>query len=235
MPKKLAIFFAFIASLKISFSKPIVKVLNFLLDTFDAYDEPFSDSSQIPTILLSKFCSQEVKVVLTGDGGDELFGGYHRYEFNPKLWKFLKLFPLFTRRIGGSLLSKNSNYLIGFIKKILFLYNPKFKSVHYFDQKINQLLRCIDSKNLYEFTRKLSSHIQENERDNYLFINKTKINEINEIPKNESPSDLMLFDVNTYLPGDLLVKVDRASMNYGLETRAPFLDREVYEFSRSII
>ena len=203
-------------------------------DVFDAYDEPFSDSSQIPTILLSKFCSQEVKVVLTGDGGDELFGGYHRYEFNPKLWKFLKLFPLFTRRIGGSLLSKNSNYLIGFIKKILFLYNPKFKSVHYFDQKINQLLRCIDSKNLYEFTRKLSSHIQENERDNYLFINKTKINEINEIPKNESPSDLMLFDVNTYLPGDLLVKVDRASMNYGLETRAPFLDREVYEFSRSI-
>ena len=203
-------------------------------DVFNAYDEPFSDSSQIPTILLTKFCSTKVKVVLTGDGGDELFGGYHRYEFNPKFWKFLKLFPYLTRRIGGNLLSKNSNYLIGFIKKLLYLYNPKFKSVHYFDQKINQLLRCIDSKNLFEFSRKLSSHIDEIERDNFLFINNSEINKILKFPTNETPSDLMLFDVNSYLPGDLLVKVDRASMNYGLETRTPFLYREVFEFSRSI-
>ena len=205
-------------------------------DIFKAFDEPFSDSSQIPTILLSKFCSSKVKVALTGDGGDELFGGYNRYVFNPKIWKNLSLFPLFARKSIASIFSNyHSRFIISIIKNLLYLSNSKFKSVHYFDQKILQLFRAINSKDLFEFSKKLSSHIDDSTRDKLLF---NKIFEKNKVISNikfeNNFRGMMQYDVSDYLPGDLLVKVDRSSMYYGLETRAPFLDKKVYEFSKLI-
>lgn len=205
-------------------------------DIFKAFPEPFSDSSQIPTILLSKFCSTEVKVALTGDGGDELFGGYNRYIFNPKIWKTISLMPMFFRKIFENFPTKNNTaLLVKIIKKILYLTNSRFKSVHYFDQKIIQLLRSVSSKDLFEFTRRLSSHIDENTRDKLLFKNSSnsKIN-FNEKKFEKNFRGMMQNDVCNYLPGDLLVKVDRSSMHYGLETRAPFLDKNIYEFSKMI-
>ena len=205
-------------------------------DIFEAFDEPFSDSSQIPTILLSKFCSTRVKVALTGDGGDELFGGYNRYVFNPKIWKKLSLIPMFARKSIASIFSNyHPQFIINIIKNLLYLSNSRFKSVHYFDQKIVQLFRAISSKNLFEFSKKLSSHIDDTTRDKLLF---TEIFENNTVLSNikfeNNYRGMMQSDINDYLPGDLLVKVDRSSMYYGLETRTPFLDKKVYEFSKTI-
>tara|TARA_X000000950_G_C13915222_1_gene660702 strand:+ start:3356 stop:5299 length:1944 start_codon:yes stop_codon:yes gene_type:complete len=205
-------------------------------DIFEAFDEPFSDSSQIPTILLSKFCSSKVKVALTGDGGDELFGGYNRYVFNPNIWKIISLMPLFSRKLIGNIFSNNHPIIIiKLLKKLLFLINSRFKSVHYFDQKIIQLLRAINSKDLFEFSKKLSGHIDDKTRDKLLF-KKTHLTNIsltqNIFEKNFR--GMMQKDIDDYLPGDLLVKVDRSSMHHGLETRAPFLDKKVYEFSQMI-
>ena len=206
-----------------------------LMDVFKAYDEPFSDSSQIPTILLSKFCSSKVKVSLTGDGGDELFGGYNRYNFNPKIWRILKFFPFFCRNIASKLVRHDSRISINVIKQILFFFNSRLRHVHYFDNKIVQLFAAFNSKNLFEFTNLLSSHIDPNVRDNYLFKNfKNDTSDNININYNEDLNGLMTYDIYNYLPGDLLVKVDRAAMYYGLETRAPFLDKHIYEFSKSL-
>ena len=203
---------------------------------FEAYGEPFSDSSQIPTILLSKFCSNKVKVALTGDGGDELFGGYNRYIFNPKIWRALSLMPIFSRNLIGKMSFNNKDGLImKTLQKFLYLINPRLKSVHYFDQKIIQLLRSMNSNNLFEFTKKLSSHIDGSIRDELLFkeIVKKKINSSDQNYVKDF-RDMMLADITGYLPGDLLVKIDRSSMHYGLETRAPFLNKNVFEFSKMI-
>ena len=91
------------------------------------YGEPFADSSQLPTMLLSKFASSKVKVALTGDGGDELFGGYDRYTFVPKFWKFLKIIPKNIRELISIIYEKLSPYSYNltkfFIQNILLKYS----------------------------------------------------------------------------------------------------------------
>lgn len=212
--------------------KNFFEILN---DVFNAYSEPFSDSSQIPTILLTNFCSSKVKVSLTGDGGDELFGGYNRYAFNPKIWKLIKFFPLFSRKIFSNCITDESNISLKLIKQILYLSNSRLRNVHYFDKKIVQLFNAFKAKNLFEFSNLLSCHIDHSIRDKNLFKNHEENNPINSNNTYiEDVDGLMTYDIFNYLPGDLLVKVDRAAMYYGLETRAPFLDKSVYEFSRSI-
>ena len=198
-------------------------------DTINAYSEPFSDSSQLPTLLLCKFASSKVKVCLTGDGGDELFGGYNRYIFNPKIWNIFRLIPLELRSLLSSISS--NQFSITIIKMILGIYDKRFKKMHYIDQKINSIFNSMRSKSLSEFTSNLSSHLNVKDLDNF-FFNKFNYNE--SYPSAITTKDLMFNDLKHYLPGDLLVKVDRASMNYGLETRMPFLNKKVYEFSNKI-
>ena len=203
-------------------------------DILNAYEEPFSDSSQIPTYLLCKHTAKKVSVVLTGDGGDELFGGYYRYNFNPKIWKMIRFLPANIRRLISTFLVKNKNFSLPLAIYLLTMFNPSLKKVNYFDHKLLQLFRAINSNNLLELTTKLSSHIEENTCDKYLFKQKLHINlNLDNYANNEIES-LMMYDTLNYLPGDLLVKVDRASMDFGLEARTPFLDRDVFEFSKQI-
>ena len=206
---------------------------NHLFELFDnvisAYNEPFSDSSQLPTMLLCKFASSKVKVCLTGDGGDELFGGYNRYVFNPKLWNILKFIPSEIRSLLSPISS--NQFFIALVKIILGIYDKRFRNMHYIEQKINSIFTNMNSKSLGELTFKLSSHLNFQDLDKFFY---SKLNFKKVFPIANSTKDLMLNDLKNYLPGDLLVKVDRASMNYGLETRMPFLNKKVYEFSNRI-
>lgn len=198
-------------------------------EIIEAYNEPFSDSSQLPTVLLCKFASSKVKVCLTGDGGDELFGGYNRYIFNPKIWNFFKFVP-FQLRSLISLAASNKISII-LIKKFLGLYDQRFINMPYIDQKIHSILKSMKSKSLGELTLNLSSHLKFEDLKEY-FMNDIKYKM--QFEPAETTLDLMNNDLKNYLPGDLLVKVDRASMNYGLETRMPFLNKELYEFTCKI-
>ena len=92
----------------------------------DIYDEPFADSSQIPTILLSQFTKNRVKVSLSGDGGDELFGGYNRYFWVSKIWKYFSWLPFEIRILIGKILSYLPPKKIGF--SIIYLKEIKIKS-----------------------------------------------------------------------------------------------------------
>jgi len=194
------------------------------------YDEPFADSSQIPTLLLCRHARKEVTVALTGDGGDEIFGGYNRYLFAPKSWSIVSKFPLRVR--------EKLNILSNFI--------------HFLGGSENNILRTIFAfiglpGSTLDRIRKLGDTLSasKNFEDIYYGLVKTSNDPQALFNFNIQPVDamsnpkfidslssqewMMAMDSLSYLPGDILVKVDRASMSTSLETRAPFLDHRVIE------
>ena len=195
------------------------------------YDEPFADSSQIPTFLVSQFAKQKVTVALSGDAGDELFGGYNRYVVTERIFSKIFKSPILLRK----LLSKTIN---GFSEekwnKLLgWLMSKKYAEVGH---KLHKAANVLSSDSTRDMHFKLISQIQ-NPAD--WLINsqehKTKFNEdydffseLNSIEK------MMAYDLITYLPTDILTKVDRAAMAVSLETRVPFLDPDVIKFSASL-
>ena len=191
--------------------------LNLVEQMPNVYCEPFADSSQIPTTLLSSLVKNYVSVALSGDGGDEIFSGYSRYIFAHKSEKFLFKSPYFLRR-----------YLANSIK----LVSPEF---------LNLLGQKINVSRLGDKAFKASEVMLSEDFENYYnklisyWPNSTIVSSQNKI-KNEFTNDLgnienmMLADQLNYLPNDILVKVDRAAMSVGLETRTPFLDHILAEF-----
>jgi len=205
-----------------------------LLDTIpyisNIYDEPFSDSSQIPTYLISKFASKHVKVCLSGDGGDELFGGYNRYIVTKKIWQYVRLLPYHVRLIISKMILIISPTKWGVIMKwceSFLLKNNKF--VHYGD-KMHKGAECLIAKDLNELYFALISDKKNNINDvlmNFSFkhmqISKYKYGDLNSIEM------LMRNDFINYLPNDILTKVDRAAMANSLETRMPYLDKDLID------
>ncbi|MDA7604999.1 asparagine synthase (glutamine-hydrolyzing) [Candidatus Pelagibacter sp.] len=192
------------------------------------YDEPFSDSSQIPTFLLSKLAKQKVTVSLSGDGGDELFCGYNRYTMSKNWWNKVCLIPFSVRKFLSnqitSLSPKNWNKLFNFFKNSNYPVN--------YGELMYKFARVLNCKSLDEVYLKLTSHF-ENPNDvvlnskfqgNFLRDYKTELKEFDDQQK------MMIYDGLSYLPNDILVKVDRASMAASLETRAPFLDHRIVEY-----
>lgn len=211
-------------------------VLSSIPSISSIYDEPFSDSSQIPTYLISKFAKNYVTVSLSGDGGDEIFGGYNRYLFVEKFWHSISFLPLSSRKIIKKILKRIPNYNIEkFISLFQFLLSKKFKNYNIVD-KIQKILNILDSSNINELYMRLISHWTPEQ----LLINKNLINK-NEILKNFScdldlnhTEKIMAIDSMIYLPDDILVKTDRASMSVSLENRSPFLDYRIFEYSWSL-
>jgi len=199
------------------------------------YGEPFSDSSQIPTILLSNFAKNFVSVALTGDGGDELFGGYERYMRVPAIWSVFKHIPKKIRLLILKTINLGTPYSISLVGFLLKLY-PKFSKTLYLNTKIQNLVNSLDSDGPIELAKKLSEHFPLDSKKDILFNNNLydKKDFYFENSSNTNIENLMLEDVDSYLPNDLLVKTDRAAMSVGLETRLPFLDTEVYKFSRQL-
>lgn len=195
------------------------------------YDEPFADYSQIPTLLLCREAKKHVTVALTGDGGDEIFGGYNRYIFAPKIWRFFSILPPKIRKqvkfIGkaAQFLSNNQNK---FVKPILRNSGLPISSLDRF-QHLSDILGSANSfENLFAG---LTKTFNQNEK---ILLNNVELNKTVSVESflNLSLSYsrlMMLEDSKSYLPGDILTKVDRASMSTSLETRAPFLDHKLIE------
>ncbi len=192
------------------------------------YDEPFSDSSQIPTFLVSQLAKQHVKVSLSGDGGDELFCGYNRHIMNKKFSNIFRLMPFSFRKILSDRLdlisTKNWNKMANLI--------PGLNQYSNFGDKMHKAVDVLKAKNLDDFYYKLCSHWQNptelvlnsKEPGTLLTEYKPKLEGLN------SQQKMMVLDFVTYLPDDILVKVDRAAMASSLETRVPFLNHKLIEY-----
>ncbi|MFP6781600.1 MAG: asparagine synthase (glutamine-hydrolyzing) [Gammaproteobacteria bacterium] len=197
----------------------------------EMYSEPFADSSQIPTYLVSALARSDVTVALSGDGGDELFGGYTRYVLAEQVWRnFSRLPDPIRASVGGiaSLISpRRIDKIVQSLKPLMperLRYNQLGNKVH----KLASICRTKDSAAVYK------SLISMWMRPSQVVIGCEDIDMLAELPKiiQSIPSfteRMMLTDLLSYLPGDILAKVDRASMQQSLEVRVPFLDHRVVE------
>ena len=204
-------------------------------------NEPLGDSSFIPTFYVSKLAKKKVKVVLTGDAGDEIFGGYNRYTKLKLINRIYKLPKILKKIIFVSLSNLGNNNIKQINKIIKFI--PSLKNEFYLNEKIKKILDRIDPK--LTFSDFLFSFLLNNNEISLLnnsdqFSRNKVLNNFNDQFLNEYKNKLsleekmMFIDTINYLPNDILFKVDRASMSNSLETRAPFLDNNLYEFSLSL-
>ena len=191
------------------------------------YDEPFSDSSQIPTFLVSQLAKQHVKVSLSGDGGDELFCGYNRYTMSKKFWKIAHLMPLIFRKILKSGIHSISPKIWNKVSHIL----PGLDQYANFGDKMHKGANTLEANTIQDLYYVLCSHWQNssevvmNSEEPGTLLTKFKP----ELTGLNDQQQMMTLDFLTYLPDDILVKVDRAAMASSLETRAPFLDHKLIE------
>ena len=169
------------------------------------YDEPFADSSQIPTHLVAKFARRHVTVALSGDGGDELFGSYRRYISGPAIWKILSLLPPGARHATARMLS--------------FMHR---KRSHDYEK--------LAAHSPQEFYRNLCSmHLHPEQL--VMGGHQSVAIDIDDVKEHDYAEWMMLQDALTYFPDDILTKVDRAAMAASLETRTPFTDLPLMEFA----
>lgn len=207
--------------------------LNVIPKLPDIYSEPFSDSSQIPTFLVSKLASQHVKVALSGDGGDELFGGYNRYLMAQNIWEKSRKMPKPARKIISNLLLTVPPNKWDDIFNLISPALPKPLRIRTAGDKAHKLAKVLGLDNNYEYYRALISHWQQ---PNEIVINgyepTTLSSNYDEWPDTDSfEHKMMAIDAQTYMTDDILVKVDRAAMANSLETRVPFLNHHIVELA----
>ena len=192
------------------------------------YDEPFSDSSQIPTFLVSQLTKQHVKVAISGDGGDELFCGYNRYKMSEKFSSIFRFMPFSLRKTLASTIQSISPHNLDKISRFI----PILDQPTNFGDKIHKGADVLNTKNFSDIYYTLCSHwknpteIVLNSKGPGTLLTKFKPN-INYL---NTQQQMMALDFLTYLPDDILVKVDRAAMASSLETRVPFLDHNLIEY-----
>lgn len=199
------------------------------------YDEPFADSSQIPTFLVSRLAKQYVTVALSGDAGDELFGGYNTYRLAPQTWRKINRLQSTVRRNLGALLHHMPPGLLDGVLGGLQPLLPTRIRRHANSGKIHKFASLLRSDTRETFYREMISHWR---HPDTLVPGATeapsKLNTPGDWPQPHSmPFEqwLMAMDAQTYLPSDILVKVDRAAMANSLETRVPLLDHRVVELA----
>ena len=197
----------------------------------DIWDEPFADVSQIPVLLVSRLARTDVTVSLSGDGGDELFAGYNRHAWLDRLWRRGAALPDPVRRMTGATLQRLPPGLVdgaaGVTRAL-----PTRMQVRNPSTKVAKIGRVLASSGPEEAYRSLISHW---EGADSMVIGAdgrpppTPPGLAATAPLPGITEQMLLWDVTGYLPDDILVKVDRAAMSTSLETRVPFLDRDVFD------
>lgn len=191
------------------------------------YDEPFADSSQIPTTLVSRLTRQHVTVALSGDGGDEMFSGYPRYDITSRLWDRIDGQPAVLRRLAACALRTPSP---GGWDAMLRL-APQQVRAQVNGRRLHRLAGLITSQSIGDLYPRLMSQWQP---EDSLVLDTEAGAEAPLGVWSSSPSwqhAMRRWDLHQYLPDDLLVKVDRAAMSASLESRAPLLDHHIAELA----
>lgn len=196
------------------------------------YDEPFSDSSQIPTYLVAELARRHVTVSLSGDGGDELFGGYNRYFVTSNIWSKINKIPAVGRK-GMSKLIRSIpvdtwNRRFGWLSPLA----ARTGRAGLVGDKMYKLAELIGETNSQTFYRSMVSHWKSPESVVKQSAEPSTVL-LSEIPANivDYQEQMMYMDSISYLPDDILVKVDRAGMGVSLESRIPLLDHRIVEFA----
>jgi len=197
------------------------------------YDEPFADSSQIPTFLVSQLARQHVTVSLSGDAGDELFGGYNRYTMTARYWRSISTVPRPLRQGLAKGITSLSPAAWNAIAARVHPITPASARGLLSGDKLHKGAGILASRSVADVYRGLVSHwadpaavvVGGSEPPTQLTGNMPELRGLNGIER------MMALDMLTYLPDDILAKVDRAAMAVSLETRVPFLDHRVVEFA----
>jgi len=204
-----------------------MKVIPYLADI---YSEPFADSSQIPTYLVCSAARKNVTVALSGDAGDELFGGYNRYFWADRIWNKFGVFPHSLRNIlGQGVLSIPPQ-----LWDTLNIFAPDKYKVKRLGDKAHKLAARL--KNVENIEQLYRSLITTWSRDTDLVIDSKLLSIVLDDRSlihniSESKHQMMIWDSLNYLPNDILTKVDRAAMGVSLETRIPFLNHQIAELA----
>jgi asparagine synthase (glutamine-hydrolysing) len=196
------------------------------------YDEPFADSSQIPTFLVSELARRDVTVSLSGDGGDELFGGYNRHTWGSRVWNASRWMPRPLRHGIAGVLERSSparwDRLYGSVEPLI----PAGLRQQMFGYKMNKLATTLMAGDSFDLYQRLASHWFDTRS---VVIGTSGADGARARPSfgkiGDFPQQMMHFDLVSYLPDDILTKLDRASMAVSLEARVPLLDHRVVEFA----
>ncbi len=203
------------------------------------YDEPFADASQIPTFLVSKFAARDLRVVLSGDGGDELFGGYNRHIYGEQLRNRLQYAPQFLRQWLakglGCIKPDSWRTLYTLAARLL----PPQRQLAVFEEKIQKLSDLLRAPTepgaFYNYITAISTNTSALLlAERFPVVNSemdTTTSSSSLLLSQDFTHWMMLADTLNYLPDDILTKVDRAAMANSLETRAPFLSPDLFEFA----
>jgi len=197
------------------------------------YDEPFGDSSQIPTYLVSQLARRQVTVALSGDGGDELFGGYNRYFLARRFWRRIERTPVWLRRSLAAAIRTVSptmwQRLFGALEPVI----PRGLRLQNPGDKLHVIAEVLPAESATALYRSLVSYWK---TPSAIVLGATE--PTTALTDREQWADvgdptlsMMYLDLVTYLPDDILVKVDRASMGVSLEARVPLLDHRLVEFA----
>lgn len=190
------------------------------------YDEPFADSSAIPTTLVSKIARQHVTVALSADGGDEVFAGYNRYEMILKYQEKLERIPRFAKKSLAGMMDLVPAYAIPVL-------NKKYNFAQRYE-KTKSILRNSSPKNILLGLSKLFTDEQIMRLGSANYHPLTTQFENNELTNYTPLAFAQAIDYQTYLPDDILQKVDRASMSVSLESREPLLDHRILEYAAQL-
>jgi asparagine synthase (glutamine-hydrolysing) len=195
------------------------------------YDEPFADSSQIPTILVSQLAREHVTVSLSGDGGDELFGGYNRHAWGDTLSRRLHRWPLFVRKFGAASIRTLSPDRWDFLFQACTAATPARWRQRMPGYKLHKLASILENHDAHTLYESLVSHWLD-PLEILPGVSESALHSGNHHPHLRYASeDMMYLDSVSYLPDDILVKLDRATMAVSLEGRVPLLDHRVAEFA----
>ena len=194
------------------------------------YDEPFADSSQIPTHLVSQIARRDVTVALSGDGGDELFAGYNRHLWAPRIWRMVSPVPAMVRLAVANLLTRPDPAQVNAMYHRVEAALPRPLRVRVPAEKLQKLAGMLAVSGIDDIYARLRAHWP----DPTAVIQRLPRYRptVHRVPQRAGFAERMMFrDLVGYLPDDILTKVDRASMGVSLEARVPLLDHRVVEFA----